>query len=272
MCIFSGDVRINKPTIGLGYQHRLKPNKHGCLYSNEVDNLTDGANSMILQFPAKDGEIQFLDSTNYAFIIEEIKAYHTESDNLRSGGKPKSVLNKIQTVGAYTLSLCDAKNLLKMYKKLDIPHNKEQITFLAEKNPDFTNLVCKWTGKSVATTQPIWVEYTPIYKDWLHFPMLDAHDGEKPQDVPTKTNHLLGFYHPNMFKYPSVEEKRMRLSKPVPFIGQQIFTTNFLEDSVADNGDMWIKTVPDLNDAFFGDNDLSFKQFNTPQAVLNSIL
>jgi hypothetical protein len=170
-------------TAGHTYKSKKPNGKHGFIYKNAVK--TDGKCSMILPVPTNDStSVEVIDTTAYATMMDE---FYDKNRTYLRGIESASLFEEVK-VGIYTLIV--GREIAQIHAQLGVQISKKLSDWLLRHYPkeSFTFLTCIWEGDMNA--QPIQIEYTPTWADYLFFPMMESH-GDIPAKGSVNRNHYL---------------------------------------------------------------------------------
>ena len=240
MCIFSGDAKVFGTTI---FTKQLFNNQHVTIYSNTVESKVLG-NKMILPIPANVDTVVVKDGVLFIGLMDKINETCQPEYGTRSIG---TVPPRKEKVGMYNVTYCNLEQLKGQV-------SDELHAFFTEKYKVYSFVICEWEDMKPISAQPIVIEYTTLFMDFLYFPMMDGH-GAVPKVQTIKRNHALGFSGiADHGRYKFIDSH------------QNIGFSSFKIDTETLNGDTWIEIQDDLYQSATT-NDYSYTGFETDPNV-----
>lgn len=184
MCITTKPARLSKTQI---LAMTLDNGNHLLAYCNRVKNISGQANAMILAVPGEVNQSNFYDTTEYNQFLKNLEAHI--KPKYRSMYLSKSLsLDEAEVFdnGIYTVVISKSADAIKNALEASVPAEKrpeissDLLNFFADHYKDWNLVVCCFSGDKEMEAQPIMFEYKPFYPDYLYFPGMDAHNGDKP--------------------------------------------------------------------------------------------
>lgn len=209
-------------------------------YQNKVQNLTSGANAMILHFPAARGMDQrnFLDTSSTPHILDDMAA--AIAGKSRGGDMAKSLsfgdpAVQVFSHDIYTVVLTRDPSLLAGVLASDLipadrrPRiNQRLFDWYAIEKPGYSFAVACFNNREAQKAAPLLVYYHPRYPGILEFPGLDAHTGDVPdmnEQVDVDHTLLLSSYKMRRGSY--VEYSDRIPARLAPFLPERVIGKTF---------------------------------------------
>ena len=181
MCVTTLEARLSKTRIGVwdilhpdfGYRHVLA-------YQNNVQNLSDGANCMLLHIPGN-GPLEAECIINTENDLELLVNMET---SILGKSRNASFSNHIVEMGVYHIALLNDLSEISIQNTLQqIPQEKrpelpkEIIAFYNKTFPGLPLALCCFNNKDAKKASPILLHFDPKYPDTFMFNTLDSHGG-----------------------------------------------------------------------------------------------
>lgn len=242
MCIFNDKAHVEMTKI-LGGE---SGNNHYFAYQNAVTSETK--NVMMLPIPVSTDKVKLHDTTGYSDFCNTAakEIYRKWSENrppLRSGAKEFEIGYK--QVGQYRYKLVDDFLVERELTLLNL-EVKPWLPIILEKYQDWKFLFCIMEAGTTMESQPLLVEYSPMFPDKIYFPMMDVHgDEELVQRV--KRDHIIGVSTQKQVDKDQYKIQGLHTS----FHAHNYFWTGAVTENYTQNGDYWVKIdKSNYDDAF----------------------
>lgn len=238
MCIFNDKAHVEMTKI-LGGE---SGNNHYFAYQNSVKSET--RNVMMLPIPVATDKVKLHDTTGYSDFcnIAAKEIFRKKMEGMRSA---KEIEVGYKTVGQYRYKLVDDFLVERELTLLNL-EIKPWLPTILEKYQDWKFLFCIMEAGTTMESQPLLVEYSPMFPDKIYFPMMDVHgDEELAQRV--SRDHIIG-----VSTQKQVDKDQYKIEGlPTGFHAHNHFWTGAVTENYTQNGDYWVKIdKSNYDDAF----------------------
>lgn len=144
----------------------VEPGRQVLMYQNNIK-TDDEEVIMMLPFPTK-GQIELVDSTPFAKMLDVISTQIVERENEGMRGISPKDFTDFKTVGRYRYRTASGPELLEM------DGMPSWLPSMVEKYNGWNWLLCYMAPNSDVAAQPLMVEFDTIL-DSLYYPMMDIH-------------------------------------------------------------------------------------------------
>jgi hypothetical protein len=242
MCIFNENAYIGGTKIMAG---ETVNGNHFFAYQNSVKSETK--NVMMLPIPASTDKVKLHDTSGFAdfcnIAAKEIYRKWSETRPTLRGGL--QIEKGYKKVGQYRYKIVDdfivERELILL--GLDVKHWLPQIL---KKYKDWKFLFCIMEAGTTMESQPLFLEYTPMFPDKFYFPMMDVHGDEKLAER-VKRDHIIG-----VCTQKQMDKNQYKIQGlPTDFHAHDWYWTGAVTDDYTKNGDYFIKIdKSNYDDAF----------------------
>ena len=262
MCVTTLEARLSKTRIGVwDVMHPEYGYRHVVAYQNSVQNLSDGANCMLLHIPSKTALSPdcMINTENDVELLVEME-YSVFGRPRGFGGK-----NHIVEMGVYHIALLNdfSENVIESTLQL-IPEqkrpelSKEILDFYNQTFPGFPLALCCFNNKDAKKASPILLHYDPKYPDTFMFNTLDSHGGVPDLNEPVLFHQTIitGSYKLNKAASGYSEFNYQYVSQgPLPWLPR--FGTAFKVNTLLPNRDLLINAAT-IQNGLNGSYEINF--------------
>lgn len=194
MCITSKSANLSKTKI---LSLRKDDGNVFLSYANTARNLSDGRNCMILPIPGKLKKEWFYNTKEYSGFLNYISSRTIVSESLHYGIHSRGMESMSKSldftkIGMYDIHFSnDMKDLIEVNEKLELNITVYLREFFNQHYNNFGFVCCIFDAKETMGSQPIAFEYTPLNKNVLFYPSMDAHDGFAPKKETVSIDHII---------------------------------------------------------------------------------
>mgnify|MGYP003473778967 CR=1 FL=1 len=239
MCIFNENAYIGKTIILAG---ETVNGNHFFAYQNSVKSETK--NVMMLPIPASTDKVKLHDTSGFADFcnIAAKEIYRKANENMRGG---LSIEMGYTAVGQYRYKIVDDFIVERELILLGL-EVKPWLPQILRKYKDWKFLFCIMDAGTTMESQPLFLEYTPMFPEKFYFPMMDVHGDEEISEK-VKRDHIIG-----ICTQKQMDKNQYKIGGlPTGFHAHDWYWIGTVTDKYTKNGDYFIKIdKSNYDDAF----------------------
>ena len=189
MCITSAAATLSSTYVGAWeIEHPTYGYRHVMAYQNAPQNLSEGANCMLLHLPAAEPLLPeyLLNTADCPNLLRQMAASKTSREASRSLAIPQQVY--VVEMGIYHVVLLNEKTPAALEMALaQVPAEKrpqiapELLQFFSTHFPDYPIVLACFNNRESKQASPIMLHFKPSNPSQLFFNLLEGHDGGPPQ-------------------------------------------------------------------------------------------